>query len=546
MNTIINLFLREKKAVLTGIGLGISSGLLSFAFLTFLNYMIGQVLGEVYTQVNWLLVIAFAAIILLFIWARRELAYHIIRYSQNLFWKLRVEVLSVILRADYSQMQEQRGRIHSALVSDINVLTQAALSIIDFITSAVIVIACFSYMWWLSWELFLITLLTTLLGMGVYQLGAGRNARNFEQSRNLEDGFMHYFTAIVNGFKEIHLNPLKGEAILQRKITPISKHAFRTNADAFVGYLNNQITGQILFYSLISAILLIGSIMIEIETITTINFLFILLYLLGAIETLMILLPGLVRGQISINRLNTLKEDLAKEEYKNSIDKEKPAIADFENISIKGLQFKYTGKEQFGIGPIDFDLRKQEIAFVYGGNGSGKTTFIHALLGLLQPEEGSISFNGQELNGETYSRYKALFAVVFNDFYLFDEFFGNEDFDKEKALKYLKLFEMEDKVEMTDAGFSTTDLSTGQRKRLALIAALLEERPVLVLDEWAGDQDPYFRKKFYTEILPTIKADGFTILAITHDDKYYDHSDSIYKMEYGALLKEEPNAAVAE
>ena len=97
------------------------------------------------------------------------------------------------------------------------------------------------------------------------------------------------------------------------------------------------------------------------------------------------------------------------------------------------------------------------------------------------------------------------------------------------------MFEMKEKVEMTDQGFTTTDLSTGQRKRLAIIAAILEEKPILVLDEWAADQDPYFRKKFYTELLPLIKDMGHSIIAVTHDDKYYSYADKLYKMEYGRL-----------
>ncbi|MEO0778406.1 MAG: peptide ABC transporter, partial [Bacteroidota bacterium] len=128
-------------------------------------------------------------------------------------------------------------------------------------------------------------------------------------------------------------------------------------------------------------------------------------------------------------------------------------------------------------------------------------------------------------------------APVFSDFYLFDEFYSVGEVNEAKLRDYLELFEIDEKVTIEGGKFSTTDLSTGQRKRLALIAVLLEDKPVLVLDEWAADQDPYFRKKFYTEILPRFKKEGWTIIAITHDDKYYDCCDRLLKMDYGRLYE---------
>ena len=73
--------------------------------------------------------------------------------------------------------------------------------------------------------------------------------------------------------------------------------------------------------------------------------------------------------------------------------------------------------------------------------------------------------------------------------------------------------------------FNTVDLSTGQRKRLALIVSLLEKRPILLLDEWAADQDPEFRRKFYFDLLPALHRAGVTVVVVTHDDRYLDEMD---------------------
>jgi len=178
------------------------------------------------------------------------------------------------------------------------------------------------------------------------------------------------------------------------------------------------------------------------------------------------------------------------------------------------------------------------VVFIYGGNGSGKTTLVHSILGLRVPTAGEIKLNDIPVNKSNYPEYRTIFSVVFNDFYLFTELLGIDNPDPDKWNYYLKLFELEGKVSLDKNCFSTVSLSAGQKKRLALIAVLLEEKPVLILDEWAADQDPHFRRKFYTEIIPLLKSEGITILAITHDDKYYNCADSLYKMDSGKLIRE--------
>jgi len=212
---------------------------------------------------------------------------------------------------------------------------------------------------------------------------------------------------------------------------------------------------------------------------------------------------------------------------------------EFEQITVHNLEYYYGEQDKaFGIGPVNFEIQKGDTIFIYGGNGSGKTTFVHTVLGLRIPSAGEIRYNNILVEDDNYPDYRTAFAVVFSDFYLFNELVGLENVNMEKWEYYLQLFEIEDKVTMEKGVFSTTDLSTGQRKRLALIAALLEEKPILVMDEWAADQDPYFRRKFYTEIIPLLKKEGFTIIAITHDDKYYHCADKLYKMDYGKLIAE--------
>lgn len=528
-----------KTAVAKYILLGIFSGFCSFLFINSATRVIGLIMTGTFTSISKEYIVIFASIILLFIWVRRTLAITIINLSQNLFWKLRKEILSSVLKANYQQLSANKTNVHTAILSDVNTLIDVSLSVIDFFTATILAISCLVYLSSISIVLFSITFAIALIGMTVYYLSSNKNAQQFQKARNLENNFQKHFVSILDGFKEIYMEPRKGNYLYNNKISAISNESLTNNIKAFTGFLNNQITGQVLFYVLIAAVLLIFSVVLSIRPADTVSFSFTLLYLLGAIETIMSLLPGIARAKVASAHLMKLKKELEDANYDHITYGEAISREDFLNIYIKRLEFNYGDQEKsFGIGPIDFDMHKGDVVFIYGGNGSGKTTFIHTLLGLSLPSAGEIFLNNNLVSRSNYSTYRSAFAVVFSDFYLFDELIGIENADLSRWAYYLSIFELTEKVKLEGNSFSTTDLSTGQRKRLALIAALLENKPILVIDEWAADQDPYFRKKFYTEIIPVLKNEGISIIAITHDDKYYYCADRLFKMDYGKLIDE--------
>ena len=530
----------QRNGKLISFSLGIISGISSFLFLTVLNSLIGQLLNDSYKEIGFIYMVLFAFVILLYVWSRRALSGNLIILSQTTFWKTRSEILKVLLKADYEFLRRHNNVIQSALTYDVNVVTQGALSSVQFFTSTVVVIACLVYMAIESLPLFFLTLVVAAAGVIVYLVSASKNNKQFSQSRELENTFMEYFNALIRGAKEIQIDRKKGEDVYNQKIIPIAVQSHENNSKAYIGFLNNQIVGQVMFYLLIASILVYFGVALAIEKTVIINFLFILLYLLGSLEAIMVLLPGIMQAKVSSDRIERLKKELSGG-ITLADEAGQTTPINFRRIEIVDMIYHYTGPKDvntFQIGPINWQLKRGEIQFIYGGNGSGKTTFIHAVLGLLNTQQGILELNGEAVKAEHKHHYKQLFSVVFNDFYLFDEFYGNRDFDKERAKFYLQLFEIESKVEIIETGFSTVDLSTGQRKRLALIAAILENRPIIFLDEWAADQDPHFRKKFYTEILTLLKREGFTILAITHDDAYYHCCDKLYKMDYGKLYEE--------
>jgi putative ATP-binding cassette transporter len=190
----------------------------------------------------------------------------------------------------------------------------------------------------------------------------------------------------------------------------------------------------------------------------------------------------------------------------------------------------------FRLGPVDLEARAGEILFIVGGNGSGKSTLLKALTGLYHPQSGSITLDDTLLAQDSAVWYRSHFAAVFSEYHLFERLYGLYDVAPERVRELLATMQISDKTAFENGRFTTLDLSHGQRKRLALLVAILEDRPILVLDEWAADQDPPFRRYFYEELLPSLKREGRTIIAVTHDDKYFGMADRVVKMEYGEFV----------
>lgn len=527
----------EKKKVITILLLGLVSGFLGFMFLAFINVMVANMFAvREGLNVNYL--ILYLILLVAYIWSIRSLSAIMIEFSQNFFWRIRMDVIEIILKANYSQLNKMREKVHSALTHDVGVLAGASLMLIQFISSSVISISCLVYIAILSAPLFWLTILTIFSGVVVYLIRSKSASALFRRTRDLENSFMKHFLDILSGFKQIHLDPKKGTAIFEDKIRDVAKDSYKNNIFANVSFLNNQITGQVFFYILVGFVLLFYYKIPDIPTAHLVSYVFILLYLLNSIQSVMNIIPMVVRAKISAVRLTKLRVELEERDYVNVVSNIEITREDFQYIQLSNVGFKYDSDEQFEIGPMNFSIKTGDVIFIYGGNGSGKTTFINLLLGLISTSSGQIEFNGSILNDSNYGHFRAHFAVVLSDFYLFDEFYGIENIDFEKAMEYLIVFELEGKVIITEKGFSTTDLSTGQRKRLALIAALLENKPILVLDEWAADQDPFFRKKFYMDIIPRLVEEGITVIAVTHDDAYYQIAERLYKMEHGKLMEQ--------
>jgi putative ATP-binding cassette transporter len=273
-----------------------------------------------------------------------------------------------------------------------------------------------------------------------------------------------------------------------------------------------------------------------------------LLYVMTPLQVIMNTLPQLGRANVALQTVQNLGFTLEMDKSEEFGIADPPAHQRG-TLELKSVTHTYTVEKESGnfvLGPVNLTIRPGEITFIIGGNGSGKTTLVKLITGLYRAQEGDIYLDQQKVDDGTLDSYRQHFSVVFSDFYLFEQLLGLAHPETErKAREYLAQLLLSSKVQISNGKFSTTELSQGQRKRLALLVAFLEDRPIYVFDEWAADQDPYFKNIFYTRLLSELKGKGKTVIVISHDDRYYHVADRLIKLEEGRIVSDTTDAAAA-
>jgi putative ATP-binding cassette transporter len=265
-----------------------------------------------------------------------------------------------------------------------------------------------------------------------------------------------------------------------------------------------------------------------------------ILFLIGPVAALIGVIPFYTRTKIAMERISRLDDEINSQLHIDILPADnKEKENDFESIQFDEVSYAYYDKEKtklFELAPVTLRINKGEVIFVTGANGSGKSTFANLLTGLYKPESGTIYLNGNEVTDLNYTDYRDKMSVIFTNNYLFRENYDELDLSREnKTLSsFLSIFKLSSVVRFEDGNKKIDkNLSKGEQKRLAMIYLLLENKDVIILDEWAAEQDPSFRAYFYKKLIPEFKRKGKTIIAITHDDAYYHCADRIIKFDYG-------------
>jgi putative ATP-binding cassette transporter len=446
------------------------------------------------------------------------------------------------------------ARLNAVLTSDIPMIATAVGLMPVLVINLAVLASCLVYLGLLSWKVLLATLFFIALGIAGYQLPVTRATRHFERAVELGDVLYANFRALTEGSKELKLHAGRRRAFLSEVLDRSAADQSRSLVAGQTIYTVASSWGQMLVFVVIGLTLFvaprIAPALADREVLT--GYCLAFLYLIAPLQMLMNALPNLAQAEVALARVEEMGLALTRQPREAEVETAREAAA-WTRLELVGVTHVYRreGEDRdFVLGPIDLALEPGELVFLAGGNGSGKTTLAKVLVGLYLPEAGEIRFNHEPVTDATRERYRQNFSAVFSDFFLFEQLLGlaPETLD-ERARRYLEKLQLSRKVTIESGRLSTTDLSQGQRKRLALLTAYLEDRPIYVFDEWAADQDPYFRDTFYLQLLPELKRRGKTVLVISHDERYYHLSDRLFELDCGKVRvgsRHRPAAAARE
>lgn len=535
MRLIPFLLKNSKRTLILAVVAGVISGAANTGLLAVINSVLSSE-GPAQTRLMWLY---FGLCI--FLPLMRGISEMILnKIGQDSLFELRIKLCRQILGAPLQRLESLGAhRLLAALTDDVPAITNVVTVIPILCISIAVVITCLIYLGWLSWVVLLMTLGFMVLGIITYQIPVLRAIKTLGKAREEADALLKHFRALTQGTKELKLHHHRREAFLSDVLSTTADSMRRFNIAGLRIYTVAGSWGQILVFVVIGLVVFWVPTMKQIDTKTLSGYTLTLIYLMTPLQVMMNLMPTLGRVNVALKKVEDLGLELTSGGVEGVGGSLKPGSSDWQSLELVGVTHEYKVESvdaNFMLGPINMKLYPGEFVFIVGGNGSGKTTLAKLITGLYAPDKGEIRLNGEPITDENREDYRQLFSVIFSDFYLFDSLLGlDAPRLDEHARKYLEQFHLQQKVKVTDGALSTIELSQGQRKRLALLTAYLENRPIYLFDEWAADQDPTFKEVFYLQLLPELKAKGKTVIAISHDDRYYHLGDRIIKLEYGKI-----------
>lgn len=537
-----------RTIVVLTIGMGIAAGLSNTLLLALITETINREGSSL--QPRWIL--GFAGLFLLLPATRFGAQFLLSALTTRLGFQMRVNLGSSILRAPLRRL-EQLGaaRLLAAFTNDVGAVTALLANIPGLVMNLALVAGCLCYLAWLSPTVLVWVLVLMVVGSVSYRIPLTRAMVYLRESRERFDALLEHFRAVTDGTKELKLH--------QRRRLAFRSELLEETADAlraasFKGqtvYAAARSWGQALFFFTVGLLLFLvpnlpGGEGIDRYVLT--GYIFTILYMMTSIEALISTFPILGAASVAVDKLESLELEMDSA----GSEAEVPALAPagWQRLELSRVTHTYLCQESedsFTLGPIDLVFEPGEVVFLVGGNGSGKTTLSKLLTGLYLPDSGEVRLDGETVTEEKVESYRQLFTAVFSDFFLFQRLLGiDAGTVDDHALDYLAELRLDRKVKIEEGAFSTLQLSDGQRKRLALLTAYLEDRPIYVFDEWAANQDPVFKEVFYDRILAELKARGKLVVVSSHDDRYFGVGDRVITLEYGRVRSDEriPHEAV--
>ena len=481
--------------------------------------------------------VLFVIVITIYFVAQRHVMITAISEIEKVLKRIRVRIADKIRHCDLRPLEEiGRSTIYSSVQKETTTISQSAVNLILGVQFALLVFFTALYIAWLSLPAFILTAASTI-GVALFFLKRGRQLKiNLHQTLDRENALFDSLTDFLEGIKEVRLNTARSNDLFNRfKETADSASSMKIETQSDIS--SQFIISQIAFYAMVAIVVFIVPQVSPTFSETIVKTATAILFLIGPISGLVGTIPNLANANAAcenILKLESLLEATAQKQLRKPV-----ALTEFKEISFENVVFTYQDenlRQPFSVGPINLKIKAGELLFISGGNGTGKSTLLKLLTALYHPMQGVICLDGEPLDESRFESYQTLFSAIFADYHLFSRLYGLSDVEPDKIEQMIEYLELSGKTSIVDSEFQTLELSGGQRKRLALLVSLLEDRPICVYDEVAADQDPIFRKKYYEEILPALQKQGKTVVVVTHDDKYFSAADHLLKMESGRIV----------
>ncbi|EAH7031379.1 multidrug ABC transporter permease/ATP-binding protein [Campylobacter lari] len=480
---------------------------------------------------NSIIIVYFMLLLLVFFASSSFVEFSLSIFGQNFIFKMQRRIVKQILDTNIlSILNTTKAKILASLNNDVRSISFGLLKLPEFIQSSVLIICTSAYIAYLSLEIFFLCLVWIICVFLVDNFLMSKVYFYFKNARENDDALQKNYQNILQGHKELTLNPLRAKCYYENEF---EKNALKKKKSSTMGNIlhilsNNWSNSAMLALVGVEFYMALNYKFASLQSATTIALS--ILFLRAPLGAMIGSFPTLMMAKIALDKILNLNLENYTHEFK--IGQSSKA---WQKLYFKNVSFAYN--EKFALKPINLELKKGECVFLIGKNGSGKSTFSMILAGLFTDFKGDIFLDNEKITKKNIYEYRSLVSAIFSDFHLFEHILEDDKFSKEDLAYWLEILELNEKVEFIENTFNTIKLSAGQKKRLAMLNALLEKRDILILDEWAADQDPMFRKFFYTKLLPLLKQKGITIFAITHDDVYFDMADRILLAQNGQICE---------
>lgn len=464
------------------------------------------------------------------------------RLIEDIVLGIRLRIAEKIRNTDLRAFETMdRASLYNAISSHTMVISRASSIVVSASTSVVLLACAFLVIFFQSSTAFII--LVAALAAVLFSLFVQRTQilAATKAITDQDNVYVARFGDLLDGFKELKMDAAKNRDFFENDLRPAAEKSRRLRVEG--GYVVNRsvLVASCALFVLLSAVVFLLPVFSAADTPKLVFITTLIVFIIGPMSEVVFSFSTLTDVNTSIAEIYRIEQrlDSAFENGARDVVTSELPPSDFASIRCEAMSFAYhneKGEKAFSLEPFDFELAAGEMLFITGGNGSGKSTFLKVLAGLYPPDAGAILLDGKPVAGDNRQAYRGLFSPIFTDFHLFETLYGRETVDEAVLAEWLKRTDLLHKTSVEERRITDVKLSTGQRKRLALVLAMLDDKPILLLDEWAAEQDPQFRRKFYREILPELKARGKTIIAVSHDDDHYSVADRVLKMQYGKFV----------